>query len=127
MGGMEDETCFHVDTPSGAAEVFSIVPLVEFGVGTFNATFLEGSNAPTFDVRQVNTHAEEEPVVVVGTTRKGPRFRTPLKLAFLTLPDVALGNWTPVVFSHVILIEINEISAPSRIDVVWKNIVQVIW
>ena len=59
MGGMEDESCFHVDTPSGAAEVFPIVPLVEFGVCALNAAFLERPSAPTFDVRQVNAHAEE--------------------------------------------------------------------
>ena len=82
--------------------------------------------APTFDVSNVNAHAEKEPVVIVGTTGKGPRFRTPLELAFLALPNVALRHWAAKVFSRFILVKVNEIGAPSRIDVVGEVVMKTI-
>ena len=125
-GGMIDESRFQIETPSCAAEVFPKVPLVEFGVGALNTAFLESPCAPTFDVSNVNAHAEKEPVVIVGTTGKGPRFRTPLELAFLALPNVALRHWAAKVFSRFILVKVNEIGAPSRIDVVGEVVMKII-
>lgn len=123
---MVDEADLDITTPARGTEVFCKRPLVEFGVGAFDAAFFEELSSLSLDVSQVSTDSDEETVVEIGASCKSPSFGTAYEITFLALPDVALRYWTAIIGPNCILIKINEIGFPSWINVVWKYILQVV-
>ena len=74
----------------------------------------------------IDTKAQEQAVVVVRTAREAPFFGTPPERVFLTLPNVALWHWTAEIISFAILIDVDEVGLPSRIDIIRETVHQVI-
>ena len=96
--------------------------MVEVGVGTLDSAFLKELFSFSFNVSQVGTDTDEKAVVEVGTSGKRPSFGTAYEIAFLTLPDVALGYWTAIIGTICVLIKVDEIGLPSWVNIVREHI-----
>ena len=123
---MVDEADLDITTPARGTEVFCKRPLIEFGVGTFDAAFFEELSSLSLDVSQVGTNADEKSVIEIGTSSKSPSFRTAYEITFLPLPDIPLRYRTAIVGFGFILIKFDEIGFPSWINVVRKHVLQVV-